>query len=59
MNQEQTYNENELNDMIESLHDVMYNLELEYNSEPKNRTEIVWHLQQLTKIENLLINLQN
>lgn len=57
MNQEQIYNENELNDMLDALQDAMYKLECAYNSDD-DRNEIVWHLEQLNKIEILLINLQ-
>lgn len=59
MKQEQAYNENELNDMLEALQDAMYKLECAYNSDVDDRNEIVWHLQQLTKLEKLLIELSN
>jgi hypothetical protein len=51
---EDAYNENELESMVEALQDAMYKLESLYNSD-KDRNDIVWTLQQLTKIENLLI----
>ena len=57
MNQEQIYNENELDAMLDALQDAMYKLESIYNSHD-DRQEIDWHINQLTKIENLLINLQ-
>lgn len=57
MNQEQAYNENALNEMIDALQDAMYKLECFYNSE-EDRKDIEWNLQQLTNIENLLINLK-
>lgn len=52
------HNENELNDMLEALQDAMYKLESMYNSND-DRNEIVWHLTQLNKLENLLIELKN
>ncbi len=52
---EDAYNENELEGMIEALQDAMYKLECFYNSDIDDRDDIVWTLQQLTKIENLLI----
>lgn len=57
MSQEQTYNENELNAMLDALQDAMYKLESIYNSHD-DREEIESHINQLTKIENLLINLK-
>jgi hypothetical protein len=51
---EDAYNENELESMVEALQDAMYKLESLYNSD-EDRNDIVWTLQQLTKIENLLI----
>lgn len=55
IHQEDAYNENELEGMIEALQDAMYKLECFYNSDIDDRDDIVWTLQQLTKIENLLI----
>jgi hypothetical protein len=40
--------------MVEALQDAMYKLESLYNSD-EDRNDIMWTLQQLTKIENLLI----
>ena len=57
MTQEKIYNENQLNDMIEALQNAMYKLESIYNSHD-DREEIVWDVNQLTNIENLLINLK-
>lgn len=54
IHQEDAYNENELEGMIEALQDAMYKLETFYNND-EDRNQIVWTLQQLTKIENLLI----
>lgn len=51
---EDTYNENELEGMIEALQDAMYKLETFYNND-EDRVHLLWTLQQLTKIENLLI----
>jgi hypothetical protein len=51
---EDAYNENELESMVEALQDAMYKLESLYNSD-EDRNDIMWTLQQLTKIENLLI----
>lgn len=50
------HNENELKDMLEALQDAMYKLECAYNSDVDDRNEIVWHLQQLTKLEELLVH---
>jgi hypothetical protein len=55
---EDTYNENELESMVEALQDAMYKLESLYNSD-EDRNDIMWTLQQLSKIESLLIHLQN
>jgi len=44
--------------MIDALQDAMYKLEVMYNNSD-DRATIMWHMQQLSKIENLLINLQN
>jgi hypothetical protein len=51
---EDTYNENELEGMIEALQYAMYKLETLYNNEER-RNRIEQTLQQLTKIETLLI----
>lgn len=51
---EDAYNENELEGMIEALQDSMYKLETFYNND-EDRVHLLWTLQQLTKIENLLI----
>jgi hypothetical protein len=48
----------QLEEMRDALQDAMYKLEVMYNHSD-DRTTIMWHLEQLTKIENLLINLQN
>ena len=58
MNQEQIFNDNEFEDMIDTLQDVAYKLEAFYNSE-EDRAAILWQMQQLDKIENLLIYLKN
>lgn len=55
---EDTYNENELEGMIEALQDSMYKLETFYNNDD-DRVPLLWTLQQLSKIETLLIHLQN
>ena len=55
---EDTYNENELEGMIEALQDAMYKLETFYNND-EDRVHLLWTLQQLSKIETLLIHLQN
>ena len=47
-----------MQDMIDALQDAMYKLEVMYNNSD-DRATIMWHMQQLSKIENLLINLQN
>ena len=56
MTQEKIYNENQLNDMIEALQNAMYKLESIYNSH-EDREDILWEVNQLTNIENFLINL--
>ena len=58
MTQEQIFNENEFEDMIEALQDVAYKLEAFYNSE-EDRAAVLWQMQQLDKIENLLIYLKD
>lgn len=58
MNQEKAYNENELENMIDALHQAMYKLESYYNSEYDDRDDILWNINELTKVENLLINLK-
>lgn len=40
MNQEQTYNENALNDMIDALQDAIYKLECFYSSDVDDRKDI-------------------
>lgn len=55
---EDTYNENELQGMIEAVQDAMYELETFYNHD-EDRNQIAYTLQQLSKTETLLINLQN
>lgn len=57
MKQEQVYNENELNAMLDALNDVIYKSESIYNSSD-DRAEILWQLEQLGKIENLLNQLK-
>jgi hypothetical protein len=57
MTQEKIYNENQLNDMIEALQNAMYKLESIYNSH-EDREDILWDVNQLTNIENFLINLK-
>ena len=57
MKQEQAYNENELDAMLNALQEAMYKLESIYNSHD-DREEIESHINQLTKIENLLIELK-
>lgn len=57
MKQEQVYNENELTAMLDALNDVIYKLESIYNSSD-DRAEILWQLEQLGKIENLLNQLK-
>ena len=52
------HNENELKDMLEALQDAMYKLECAYNSDD-DRNDIVWNIEQLDKIENLLNQLKN
>lgn len=58
MTQEKTYNENEFEDMLEALQDVAYKLEALYNNE-EERAAVLWQMQQLDKIENLLIYLKD
>lgn len=57
MKQEQAYNENELDAMLDALQDAMYKLECFYNSDD-DRNDIAEQLEQLNKIENLLIYLK-
>lgn len=59
MNQEQAYNENELDAMLDALQDAMYQLECFYNSDVDDRESFVEQLEQLNKIENLLIYLKD
>lgn len=58
MTQEKTYNENELQDMIDALQDVAYKLETIYNNN-EDRVAVLWQMEQLDKIENLLIYLKD
>lgn len=58
MTQEKTYNENELQDMIDALQDVAYKLETIYNND-EDRVAVLWQMEQLDKIENLLIYLKD
>ena len=58
MTQEKTYNENELQDMIDALQDVAYKLEAIYNND-EDRVAVLWQMEQLDKIENLLIYLKD
>lgn len=44
-------------DMLSALDDAIYKLESIYNS-TDDREEIMWHLDQLNKLENLLIELK-
>jgi len=55
---EDTYNENELNEMIESVGNAQYILEIMYNSDADDRDEITHNLIQLSKVELLLRNLK-
>lgn len=57
MTQEKIYNENELQDMTDALQDVAYKLEAFYNND-EDRVAVLWQMQQLDKIENLLIYLK-
>lgn len=52
------YTTKEIDSMLFALYDVIYKLESIYNSENDDREEILWNLNQLTKIENLLYNLK-
>jgi len=47
----------ELEEMRDALQDAMYQLEVIYNNSDDKDTSMS-HLEQLTKIENLLINLE-
>jgi hypothetical protein len=47
----------QLEEMLDALQDAMYKLEVLYNHSDDKAT-IMWHLEQLTKIENLLISLR-
>ena len=51
------YTTKEIDLMLFALYDVIYKLESIYNSND-DREEILWHLNQLDKIENLLYNLK-
>ena len=56
---ESVFKDTELNGMIEALQQAMYELEFLYNSDVYDRDYIEQTIQQLTKIETILINLQN
>lgn len=58
MTQEQIFNENEFEDMIEALQHMIYKLEASHNNN-EDRAEALWQMQQLDKIENLLIYLKD
>ena len=47
----------QLEEMRDALQDAMHKLEVMYNHSD-DRATIMWHLEQLTKIENLLISLK-
>ena len=51
------YTTKEIDLMLFALYDAIYKLESIYNSND-DREEILWHLNQLDKIENLLYNLK-
>ena len=62
MNQEQIYNENELDAMLDALHDAIDELELNLNTVddmPEVRQAYIEQLEQLSKINNLLNQLKN
>lgn len=61
MNQEQIYNENELDAMLDALHDAIDELELNLNTVydmPEARQAYIEQLEQLSKINNLLNSLK-
>ena len=62
MNQEQIYNKNELDAMLDALHDAIDELELNLNTVydmPEARQAYIEQLEQLSKINNLLNQLKN
>lgn len=62
MNQEKAYNENELDAMLDALHDAIDELELNLNTVydmPEARQAYIEQLEQLSKINNLLNQLKN
>lgn len=61
MSQEQAYNENELDAMLDALHDAIDELELNLNTVddmPEARQAYIDQLEQLSKINNLLNRLK-
>lgn len=61
MIQEQIYNENELDAMLDALHDAIDELELNLNTVddmPESRQAYIEQLEQLNKISNLLNSLK-
>lgn len=61
MIQEQIYNENEIDAMLDALHDAIDELELNLNTVddmPESRQAYIEQLEQLNKISNLLNNLK-
>lgn len=62
MSQEKAYNENELDAMLDALHDAIDELELNLNTVydmPEARQAYIEQLEQLSKINNLLNSLKN
>ena len=62
LKQEQIYNENELDAMLDALHDAIDELELNLNTVydmPEARQAYIEQLEQLSKINNLLNQLKN
>jgi hypothetical protein len=62
MSQEKAYNENELDAMLDALHDAIDELELNLNTVddmPEARQAYIEQLEQLSKITNLLNSLKN
>jgi hypothetical protein len=61
MSQEKAYNENELDAMLDALHDAIDELELNLNTVddmPEARQAYIEQLEQLSKINNLLNSLK-
>lgn len=61
MNQGQIYNENEIDAMLDALHDAIDELELNLNTVddmPESRQAYIEQLEQLNKISNLLNSLK-